>query len=219
MKPFLFLVLIWMCWNQYSLQAQSDVSFEKVSICFANNATRCLSRTRVETAGENDPFTVEVVLKSNNPRFLQDNVQHIYVEAARMSPNCLRASSNPDNCPPDSYFGWFGLYTSPTSSASPPPLIEDADFIRPQLAAVKKLRQEMLKIPVEIIENRPGVPNDKPVGRLDWPDNKQKPPYTFRFKANGMRFLTQNFHKYLRVTVTLRNGEKISSDHVRINVQ
>jgi hypothetical protein len=36
-------------------------------------------------------------------------------------------------------------------------LIEDADFIRPQLAAVKKLRQEMLKIPVEIIENRPGV--------------------------------------------------------------
>jgi hypothetical protein len=102
MKPFLFLVLIWMCWNQYSLQAQSDVSFEKVSICFANNATRCLSRTRVETAGENDPFTVEVVLKSNNPRFLQDNVQHIYVEAARMSPNCLRASSNPDNCTPDS---------------------------------------------------------------------------------------------------------------------
>ena len=201
------------------LKAQSDFSFEQVRICFADNAERCLSRNRVESFGENDPLTVEVVLKSNDPRLLKDKVQYIYVEAARMSPNCLRASSTPDNCPPDSYYSWLGLYTSPAPAAAPPRLLEDADFVHSQLAAVKKLRSEMLKFPVEIVEYRPKLPDDKPGGRLDLPDNKLKPPFTFRLKANGMRFLTQNAHRYLRVTVTLRNGEKISSDHVRINVR
>ncbi|WP_162793622.1 hypothetical protein [Runella rosea] len=218
MKRFI-LGMFLLTFGQISLNAQSDVPFEKVSICLTNNPNRCLSRARAETISENDPLTVEVVLKSNDARFLRDQVQYIYVEAARMSPNCLRASSTPDNCPPDAYLGWLGLYTAPTLTTAPPQLVDDADFIRPQLAATKKLRQEMLKIPVEIIENRPGLPGEKPIGRLDWPDNKRKPPYSFRFKANGMRMIAQNAHKYLRVTVTLRSGEKISSDHVRINVQ
>lgn len=213
-----FVVLLLIC-GQYALRAQTDVTFEKVSICFANNAGRCLSRDRVETFGENNALTVEVVLKSNNPRFLKERVQYIYVEAAQMSPNCLRASSTPDNCPPDSYFGWFELYAAPVPVVAPPRLAVDADFVQPRLAAVRRLRQEMSTIPVEITEHRPSLPGDKPIGRLDWPDNTLKPPYSFRFKANGMRLLSQNAHKYLRVTVTLQNGEKISSDHVRINVQ
>lgn len=219
MKRLCFLtLLLFGIWKE-SLQAQSEVSFEKVSICFANTPNRCLSRDRVETLAENGNLTVEVVLKSNNPRFLKDRVQYIYVEAARMSPNCLRASPTPDNCPPDSYFGWFELYAAPAPVVAPPRLAVDADFVQPQLAAVKRLRQEMSNIPVEIVEHRPSLPGDKPIGRLDRPDNTLKPPYSFRFKANGMRLLSQNAHKYLRVTVTLQNGEKISSDHVRINVQ
>lgn len=222
MKRFsLFLSMFLIGFFRPSLKAQSDVAFEKVSICFANNTNRCLSRDRVETFGENDQLLVEVVLKSNDPRLLSEKVQYIYVEAARMSPNCLRASSTPDNCPPDTYFSWFGLYTSPAPAAGIPlpRLVDDADFVQPHLASVKRLRQEMIRVPVEIVEKRPGFPGDKPIGRLDWPDTKAKPPYSFHFKANGMRFITQNAHKYLRVTVTLRNGEKISSDHVRINVR
>lgn len=219
MKRLCFLTLLFVVFRQDSLRAQSDVSFEKVSICFAASPNRCLSRDRAETLAENGTLTVEVVLKSNDPRLLKEQVQYIYVEAARMSPNCLRASSTPDNCPPDTYWGWFELFAAPVPVVTPPRLTVDADFVQPQLAAVKRLRQEMLKIPVEIIENRPGLPGEKPIGRLDWPDTKRKPPYLFRFKANGMRMLAQNAHKYLRVTVTLRNGEKISSDHVRINVQ
>lgn len=219
MRRTCFAVVSLLVLGPHALWAQTDVTFEKVNICVVNNPGRCLSRNRVEMIAENNALTVEVVLKSNNPRFLKDRVQYIYVEAARMSPNCLRASSTPDNCPPDSYYGWFELYAAPAPVVAPPRLAVEADFVQPQLAAVKRLHQEMRKIPIEIVENRPSLPGDTPIGRLDWPDNTLKPPYSFRFKANGMRLLSQNAHKYLRVTLTLQNGEKISSDHVRINVQ
>lgn len=69
MKIFI-LGMFLLTFGQTTLNAQSDVAFEKVSICLTNNLNRCLSRARVETISENDPLTVEVVLKAMMLAFL-----------------------------------------------------------------------------------------------------------------------------------------------------
>lgn len=208
------------CVSLNSIFAQS-YTIDQASICFSAQPTRCLTRNNPAVFGNAEQFSVQIVLKSDNPKLISEVVQSIYVEIAPVSINCMRVSTQPENCPPGAFFSWFKVYenaVNPPSGIQTPITLERAGLSTEQLQISKKLREELKKVKVEVLAPEiPGKPGEKPKIKPELPEFKPAtPPYYFRFNATGLKFLKENNTWAVRITVYERSGGVKSSDYVRI---
>ncbi|MEZ4904414.1 MAG: hypothetical protein R2822_23035 [Spirosomataceae bacterium] len=177
-------------------------SIEAVSICAQANPSLCLSVSQKNRLREDTPYTVEVVLKSNNANLLNDQVQAIQLEVGEVSLACARSSSNIDNCPSGSSQEWKTLYQHPTpASGTTLVALENTKLIKPLSNKDFAWRSGVKSYPAEILDK----PSKMGASKLNLSASMTlKSPYYIKVKADNIRF--PDWVWGVRIGVYQRNG-------------
>jgi hypothetical protein len=184
----------------------SPYTIEQVSICNRSNPGQCLNASLKNQLNEDTPYSVEVVLKSNDANLLSSQIQAIQLEVCEISMACARSSANLDNCPSGSCQEWKTLYQNPASSTGTTLTIINTTKLTKQLTAKHlTLRNDIKLYPAEISDQL-----KKPNLSLPAPS---KPPYYIRVKADNVRF--PDWVWGIRVGVYERDGGKQQSQEMK----
>lgn len=209
MKAYLISAIVAGSIGYLSPTADSPYTIEEVSICNRSNPGQCLSASLKNQLNEDTPYSVEVVLKSNDANLLSSQIQAIQLEVCEISMACARSSTNLDNCPSGSCQEWKTLYQNPASSTGTALAVINNTKLTKQLTAKHlTLRNDIRLHPAEILDQlkKPTQPN------LSLP-SAPKPPYYFRVKADNVRF--PDWVWGIRVGVYERAGGKQQSQEMK----
>jgi hypothetical protein len=203
-------ILVWSM-GYISPSTDNDYSIEQVSICRQSNATQCLSPSQKNQLNEDTPYSVEVILKSNNANLLNDQIQAIQLEVCEISLACARSSTNLDNCPSGSCQEWKTLYQNSKPSTGNTLTLINSTKLTKQLSNKQfTWRNDIKQYPVEILSQAQKL-GSKP--NLTSSSLAQKPPYYLRIKADNVRF--PDWVWGIRVSVYQRDGGKQQSQEFK----
>ncbi len=199
-----------------SSTADTTYSIDAVSICSQYSASTCLNQNQKNTIKETEAFAVEIVLKSNNPNLLRDQIQAIQLEAGEISTACARSASTISDCPSGSHQEWKTMYENPApATGNVLQLLKSSTLTKQLTNKHLTFKNNVRPQPVYVFDKpqKPGhtKPDVKP-GPL--PDNSLKPPYYFRFRLENLQF--PDWVWGLRVGVYEREGGRQLSTEYKV---
>jgi hypothetical protein len=178
---------------------ENTYTLEQVSIC--KNGNQCLSSSQKNRIKESDSYTVEVVLTSNSPNFLSEQIQAVQLEVSEILFACARSATDSDNCPSGSSQEWHSLYQNPRPPISTAIAVINSTKLNKQLTTQQMVWRKNIKNPPLIISDFPQ--------KIVKPNLPKPTTYQVRLKAENVQF--PDWVWGIRVSVYERDGGRNTS--------